>query len=44
MQSCDESLEIKKKIRMEEETRQLNVLLAKHLGSVEVAGQPCRAQ
>ena len=42
--SCDESMEIKKKIRMEEETRQLSVLLAEHLGSAEAAGQPRRAQ
>ena len=36
--SCDESIEIKKKIRMEEESRQLNALLAKHLGSAEAVG------
>ena len=36
----DESIEIKKKIRMEEETRQLNALLAEHLESAKAIGQP----
>ena len=36
----EESIEIKKKIRMEEETRQLNALLAEHLGSAKAIGQP----
>ena len=42
--SYDKSLEIKKKMRMEEETRHLSALLAEHLGSAEAVGQPHRAQ
>ena len=42
--SCDESIEIRMKIRMEEETRQLSALLAEHLRLAEAVGQPCRAQ
>ena len=38
------SLQIKKKMRMEEETRQLSASLAEHLGSMEAVGQPHWAQ
>jgi len=33
-----------KKQRLDEETRSLNILMATHLGSAEVAKQPCRVQ
>lgn len=42
--SLDESLEIKKKMHMEEETRQFSALLVEHLGLAKAVGQPCRAQ
>ena len=42
--SYDESIEIKKKIRMEEETRQLSALLAEHLGSAKAVRQPRQGQ
>ena len=40
----DESIEIKKKICMEEETRQLSALLAEHLGSAKAVRQPRQEQ
>ena len=39
-----ENLEMKKKMRMKEETRQLSALLAEHLGWAEAIGQPYWAQ
>lgn len=33
-----------KKVKFEEETKKLSALLATHLGSAEVAEQPCREQ
>ena len=33
-----------KRLKVDEEVSTLNVILATHLGSVEVAGQPCQDQ
>ena len=37
-------IEVKKKQKVDDETKRLSVLFATHLGSAQVAGQPCRVQ
>ena len=37
-------IEVEKKQKVNDETKRLSVLFATHLGSAEVARQPCRVQ